>query len=98
MILQRYELNNVITNVEMVLYKIFFSPLTTEEERKAGNDKENLLLGNIFALKKISMPIEFYRSVLQTLMIKDKKKHFKKLVAYITEIEEPSNISPVLLN
>lgn len=45
-----YELNSLIPNAEKLFYQIFCSPLTTKEER-AGKDKENILLGNIFAQK-----------------------------------------------
>ena len=33
MIKQRYELNEVIPNVELLLYKMFFSPLATRDSR-----------------------------------------------------------------
>lgn len=45
MINQAYSLNQFIPNIELVLYKIFFSPITTEEERAGNSD---LLAGNIF--------------------------------------------------
>jgi hypothetical protein len=51
MIHQRYELNHIIPNIEMMLYKIFFSPLSTQEERKSEDNRENLLVGNLFAEK-----------------------------------------------
>ena len=34
MLNQSYELNSMIPNVEYMFYKIFFSPLTTEDLRK----------------------------------------------------------------
>lgn len=46
MLNQSYELNSMIPNVEYMFYKMFFSPVTTEAERK-GSD--NLLAGNLFA-------------------------------------------------
>lgn len=98
MIHQRYELNTLIPNIEWMLYKIFFSPLSTEEERKSGNDRDNLLLGNLFAAKQMQLPMEFYRSLLQSLMIKGKKKHFKKLVSYIYKVEPASRVSPLLID
>ena len=33
MISQAYELNEFIPNIELLIYKIFFSPITTKEER-----------------------------------------------------------------
>jgi hypothetical protein len=48
MLTQAYELNHVIPNIELMVYKIFFSPMTTEEERKGNSD---LLAGNLFAQK-----------------------------------------------
>lgn len=50
MINSSYELNSLIPNIEYLFYKIFCSPLTTKEDRK-GNDRENVLYGNIFAQK-----------------------------------------------
>jgi hypothetical protein len=38
----------MIPNVEYMFYKMFFSPLTTEDQRK---DNEDLLAGNLFAQK-----------------------------------------------
>lgn len=45
---QSYQLNQHIPNVEMIVYKMFFSPLTTESERQGNSD---LLAGNLFAQK-----------------------------------------------
>ena len=98
MIHQSYELNELIPNIELMLYKIFCSPLSTEEERRNGNDRENLLLGNIFADKQMQLPIEVYKSLLQTLMIKGKKKHFKKVVSYIMKVEPASHVTPMLID
>ena len=71
MIHQSYNLNQYIPNIEYIMYKIFCSPIVTAEERKAGNDKENLLLGNIFAAKNMQMPMDVYKSLLQTLSVKE---------------------------
>lgn len=49
MIHQSYELNHIIPNIEMLLYKMFCSPISTKEQR--GEDNNNLLLGNLFAAK-----------------------------------------------
>lgn len=49
----------------MMLYKIFFSPLSaTETELKNGNDRDDLLAGNIFREKQMQMPISAYQSML----------------------------------
>jgi len=38
MINQSYEINQFIPNIELLLYKIFFSPISTEAERKGSKD------------------------------------------------------------
>lgn len=81
-----------------MLYKIFCSPTVTKEARAAGDDKVNLLLGNIFAERGMSLPMDIYRSLLQTLAVRPKKKHFKKIVAYIREHEPIERVSPQLLD
>lgn len=96
MIYQRYELNSLIPNIELLLSKMFFSPLSTRELREG--EKNHLLYGNLFAAKKVSLPEEVYRSLLQTLLVKPKKKHFKKLLAYIREVEQPARVTPTLLD
>ena len=98
MIYQSYELNQQIPNIELVMYKIFCSPIITAEQRATGDDKTNLLLGNIFADKKMSMPLEVYKSLLQTLTVQPKKKHFKKIVEYIKKFEPVERVTPQLLD
>lgn len=61
MIHQSYELNSYIPNIELVLYKIFCSPIITKDERKEATD---ILQGNIFAAKNMSLPIDVYKSLL----------------------------------
>ena len=85
MIKQRYELNEIIPNIELLLYKMFFSPLATRESRQNNSD---LLSGNLFADKKMALPLEVYNSLFQTLMITPKKKHYKKIISYIRKIED----------
>jgi hypothetical protein len=46
MIHQSYQLNKDIPNIELLIYKMFCSPITTKEVRKGEKD---LLVGNIFA-------------------------------------------------
>ena len=78
-----YELNALIPNVEMLFYRMFNSPLTTKEERANGNDKENVLVGNIFAQKQVPLTYFGYKSLLETLVLDPKKKHLKKVVAHL---------------
>ena len=61
MIQQSYELNQDIPNIELLLYKMFCSPISTKKERKGSND---LLSGNIFAQKGLQLPIDVYNSLL----------------------------------
>ena len=75
-----YELNSLIPNIEMLFYKIFCSPLTNKDERRGKDVGENVLFGNIFADKKVSITYFGYRSLLETLMLEPKKKHFKKVL------------------
>src|SRR5450830_1555320 len=69
MVNSSYELNSLIPNMELLFYKIFCSPLTSKEERSNGADHENLLLGNIFSQKKVSVTYFGYRSLLETLVL-----------------------------
>lgn len=77
MINSAYQLNDIIPNVEMMLYKIFCSPVTTKETRK---DSDNLLVGNLFLNDKQNLGPAVYRSLLETVSLYPKKKHFKKIV------------------
>lgn len=61
MINQAYELNQYIPNIELMLYKIFMSPLMTEAERK---ESSKLLTGNIFAEKQMKMHPLIYKNLL----------------------------------
>jgi len=57
------------------------SPISTKELRINGKDKgENLLVGNIFAQKGVSLSYFGYKSIFETLVLHPKKKHFKKIV------------------
>ena len=53
------------------------SPIYTEKERKESN---NILAGNLFDWKLTTLG---YESLLQTLALKPKKKHLKKLIAHM---------------
>ena len=64
---------------------MFVSPKRTREIRKEGA----LLEGNLFAEKKLQLHPAVYKSLLETLVMRPKKKHFKKIVEYIRTYEEP---------
>ena len=89
MINSAYELNDVIPNIEMVLFKMFVSPVSTYAERKK-KDGEDLLAGNLFnGLKDFKMPKQVYISLLQSVALYPKKKHFKKILQYLVLNETP---------
>jgi hypothetical protein len=58
MINQSYELNQFIPNIELLLFKLFVSPLKTKELRKGNKD---LLAGNII---KYKLDNSIYKSLL----------------------------------
>jgi hypothetical protein len=72
----------------MVLYRMFMSPITTKSQRTDSENQNDLLVGNIFANKNMSINESIYKSLMETLTLYPKKKHFKKLAAYIREHEE----------
>ena len=41
---------------------------------------------------------DVYISLLHTLKMKQKKKHFKKVVAYIRKFSDPNDLSPILID
>jgi hypothetical protein len=41
---------------------------------------------------------DVYISLLHTLKMKQKKKHFKKVVAYIRKFSDPNDLSPKLID
>jgi hypothetical protein len=47
-----------------------------------------LLKGNLFAEKEMSIHPLIYKNLLETMTLKPKKKHFKKLVEYIRKFEK----------
>ena len=92
-----YELNEIIPNIELVFFKMFTSPITTKAERKR-NEQEELLAGNIFRQdEEFKMPLSGYRSLLQTVALRPKKKHFKKILQYIVLNEKPEDIPSQLI-
>ena len=85
----------MIPNIELLIYKMFFSPLATRESSQGSND---LLDGNLFADKKMCLPMDVYTSLLQTLAIRPKKKHYKKMIAYIKKVEDKARVGSELLD
>ena len=77
---------------------MFFSPITTRAERANGADREDLLLGNLFAGRQMRMHGEIYNSLLMTLSLNPKKKHYKKIVEYLRVHEPVEEVSQVLLD
>jgi hypothetical protein len=77
LISQAYQLNDIIPNVELIFYKIFCSPITSKEQRKGSED---LLEGNLFAREDMNLGSHVYRSLLETVALYPKKKHFKKII------------------
>ena len=90
-----YELNSLIPNVELLFYRMFSSPLTTKAERAGGED---VLLGNIFAQKKVSVTYFGYKSLLETLVLDPKKKHLKKVIAHLSEFEAKDKVDASIIN
>jgi len=80
-----YQLNDLIPNIELVFYKIFCSPITTKEERKG---EEDLLVGNLFAREGMNLGSAVYRSLLETVALHPKKKHYKKIIQHMLKFEE----------
>ena len=68
-----------ISNLDMTFYKMFMSPITTLEQRKRDQQKD-LLAGNLFCNPDFDMPNEGYLSLLETIALKPKKKHLKKVI------------------
>lgn len=93
-----YELNSLIPNVELLFYKMFCSPITTKADRAGGNDREDVLLGNIFAQKKVSITYFGYKSLLETLVLEPKKKHLKKVIAHLSEFEPKEKVDSSIIN
>lgn len=77
MVHSAYELNDLIPNIELLLYKIFMSPQINKEQRQNSDD---LLEGNLFTQKGTDLDNDVYKSFLETIALNSKKKHFKKLI------------------
>lgn len=91
MINSAYQLNHIIPNVELVFYKIFCSPISTKAIRKE-QESTDLLAGNIFAQEGLNLGPSVYRSLLETVALHPKKKHFKKIVQHMMQFENKENI------
>ena len=92
-----YELNNAIPNIEMMFYKIFFSPITTKEMRKKLGDSDYLLDGSLFAREGINLGPMVYRSLLETIALYPKKKHYKKVTQHLIHYEDKENVTGDLM-
>ena len=97
MINSAYELNDIIPNIEFTFYKMFTSPITTKRLR-SKSDKSDLLAGNLFHDNGMQMPDQGYISLLQSVALNSKKKHFKKILQYIVLNEKPETLSPELID
>jgi len=97
MISSAYELNDLIPNIELLFFKIFCSPITTAEQRKQ-EDGEDLLAGNIFAVKDINLGSIAYRSLLETVALYPKKKHFKKILDHMILYQDREGVDSDLID
>jgi len=82
----------MIPNIEFILFKMFISPMQTKAIRKAG-DADDLLVGNLFRGTNLNASV--YRSLLETVALQPKKKHFKKIVEHIIESQYNENSKQV---
>ena len=98
MVNSAYEINTLIPNIELVFYNMFCSPITTKEMRQGRDGSDNILLGNIFADKSVSVTYFGYKSLLESLMLQPKKKHFKKVVEHMLKFEKKELVDPFLIN
>jgi len=97
MINSAYQLNSHIPNIELVFYRIFCSPISTKELRKE-KEGDDILAGNIFAKEGINLGPSVYRSLLETVALHPKKKHFKKIVAHLMQFESKENVESQLID
>ena len=104
---QKYELNQYVPNIQMLIFKMFCSPISTKTQRKSTSSDgkvvsldvgENILLGNIFADKNMTLHPMIYKNLLDTLGMMPKKKYFKKIVEYIQKYENEKEVQPLMLD
>ena len=94
-----YDLNHIIPNIELILFKMFTSPISTKGQRKAS-DSEDLLAGNLFHSlgEDFKMPKQAYVSLLQSVALNPKKKHFKKILQYMVLHEKADQLDAELID
>lgn len=102
---QSYEINEHIPNASGFFYRIFQTPLTrpalTPGEVPSRYRNENELLQNrVFKINGRNIPLgsALYLNLLETAALYPKKKHYKRIIAYIKETEKPSSIDPVVID
>ena len=93
MVRQAYQLNDLIPNIEMLVYKIFISPDLTKKIRKE-QDSADLLAGSLFAKPDTKFGPLIYKSLLETAALYPKKKHLKKIIEHVIKFEGPEDTSP----
>ena len=76
---------------------MFVSPITTKEERKKS-DKDDLLVGNLFTQEGLQLSSPAYRSLLETVALHPKKKHFKKVLEHMFAYEDKKNVDGKLID
>lgn len=59
-----------------------------------------MLDGRIFELNKELCPLgnKLYRSLLETAALQPKKKHFKRILAYMIKAENPEDVDPAIID
>jgi PHD/YefM family antitoxin component YafN of YafNO toxin-antitoxin module len=98
MIHQAYDLNAYIPNIELVLYNIFMTPITTAELKKQSEDKDDLLVGNLFAKNKVPLGSDAYKSICETMTLRPKKKNLKRLIQYIDTVESKETMDKEVID
>jgi len=66
--------------------------------RQGKDSSDHILLGNIFADKNVSLTYFGYKSLLETLVLHPKKKHFKKVVTHLINHEPKELVDAHLIN
>ena len=97
MIHSAYECNDLLPNMEMLLFKMFTSPSTTKTLRK-DEDNNHLLIGNLFARDGVQLSSSVYRSLLETLALHPKKKHYKKIIEHMLAYADKQALDGDLLD
>lgn len=74
------------------------NPITTAEAKQLSQDKENILSGNLFADKRVSLGSDAYKSMCETMTLRPKKKNLKKLIEYIDTVESKENMDKEVID